>query len=162
MIQIRRIERPDLQACFEISQAVYGNDELTNFTEEFIPLVGQVPAPKAPNFAHFLNFGAKEVWSVIEAENNAKEVCVGFVLMADMPHSNSIGFGINKHFARRGIMKPALEEVLNAIETTGRNQPIFAHTSIDNLPAQRLLEGTGFQFQREVIDMMGRHFRYVK
>lgn len=157
---IRNISRPNLEVCSQIAKAVYGSSELNEFTEKYVPKHGRVPEPKVQNFASFLNNGVKELWGIIDSENLDPVSYIGFIVLADNPHRNSIGFGINKHFSRKNKAKYALSFALFEMQSKYIGQTIYAHTSKDNLPAQTLLASVGFKYAGEEIDFMGAHFKY--
>ena len=75
-----------------------------------------------------------------------KETVVGFVLISDLPHRNSIGFSINSKFARKGIMSSAWKLIKHS---PCINYPFYASTSQRNFAALRLLEKLGFQNTNE-------------
>jgi len=93
----------------QISTAIFGAPEDINFAEEFVPHAGKIPSPKVANFAGFLVNGPKHLWAIFSDDN--PKIPVGFILIADSPHRNSIGFCIKRNFARKGLMRQAWEEI---------------------------------------------------
>ena len=157
---LRNISRPDIEVCNQIAAAVYGSAELTEFTEKHVPQLGRVPEPKVQNFARFLNNGVKELWGIIDSENLDPVSYIGFIVLADNPHKNSIGFGINKHFSRKNMAQYALSCAIFEMQSKYKGQTIYAHTSKDNLPAQALLASVEFKYAGEETDFMGAHLKY--
>lgn len=122
-----------------IAQAVYGTAEDASFLEEFVPLGGRVPSNKVTNFANFLSRTPTCLWALFEDDTQQK--VIGFILIANVPHTNSIGFGLNKSYARNGLMKKAWEEIKNDQCIT---LPLNGYTSIRNTSAIAFLEACGF------------------
>ena len=122
-----------------IAEAVYGTAEDAAFSEEFVPPGGRVPSNKVTNFAIFLARTPTCLWALFEDDTQQK--VIGFILIANVPHSNSIGFGLNKSYARNGLMKKAWEEIKNDQCIT---LPLNGYTSIRNTSAIAFLEACGF------------------
>jgi RimJ/RimL family protein N-acetyltransferase len=100
-----------------------------------------VPNPKVSNFTTFLINIPKCLWVVYY-----EETVVGFILISDSPHRNSIGFSINLKFTRMGIISSAWELIKSS---PCINYPIYAVTSQRNNAALRLLEKLGFRNTNE-------------
>lgn len=133
----------------QIATAVYGTPEDTAFMEEFIPPRGRVPELKIPNFSGFLTSYPTCLWAVF-SDDLQKEV-VGFILIANKPHPNAIGFGIKKAFSRKGIMHKAWEEIKTQ---PCINYPLYGYTSKRNTAAIDFMESCGFD-KNGVINFMG-------
>jgi predicted acetyltransferase len=126
-----------------VSNAIFGSTIEIEFSEQFIPSRGKVPIPKVSNFTTYLINVPKYFWVVYY-----EEIIVGFVLISDFPHQNSIGFGINYKFAQMGIISSAWELIKfnQCIE-----YPLYAITSKRNTAALNLLKKLGFQYTNKNI-----------
>ncbi len=138
---IPREERQQQSALIHaMAQAVYGTAEDAAFTEEFVPPGGRVPENKVTNFARFMSSAPTCLWALFE--DDTQQNVVGFVLIANVPHNNSIGFGIKKAYARQGLMKKAWEEIKNH---PCINYPLNGFTSKRNNGAIAFMEACGFE-----------------
>ena len=126
----------------EIGNTIFGTDESTKFAEEFIPPRGRVPSPKNIKFANFLAKQTRCLWVVYTDEH--KEQIAGFILVADLPHPNAIGFGLNPTYKRKGLMSRAWKEIMLSGECI--RFPINAYTSEKNTGAINFLQKNKFQF----------------
>lgn len=144
----------------QIAHAVFGSDEDIRFTEEFVPKAGRIPAPKRDNFSQFLTYGPKYLWAVFPDDSTIKPV--GFILIADRPHFNSIGFGINKRFSKQGLMSKAWLEIKNSPEWNQVTFPLFGNTSQRNIAANKFLQKIGFKFLNgfEFMGEPSNHYEY--
>ena len=124
-----------------VSVAIFGSQKESEFSEQFVPSIGRVPNPKVSNFTNFLINVPKCFW-VIYYEGTV----VGFVLISDLPHRNSIGFSINSKFVRMGIISSAWELIKSS---PCIKYPLYASTSHRNLAALGLLEKLGFRNTNE-------------
>lgn len=131
----------------QISTAIFGTPEDINFAEEFVPPAGKIPNPKVANFAGFLVNGPKHLWAVFSDDN--PKIPVGFILIADMPHTNSIGFCIKRNFAIKGLMRQAWEEIKNSSEWGNITFPLYGSTSQRNAAANQFLTNIGLKFIEE-------------
>lgn len=138
----------------QISNSVFGDRQEIEFSELYIPIGGRVPNPKSENFTNFLIYGPNLLWAIKE-DNDV----IGFALIADSPHNNAIGFGINSNHANQGIMKKVWKEICN---NPAVRYPLYGYTSKRNLPANRLLESCGFELDGECVYMGESSFRYIK
>ena len=106
MITIEFIPREDRHSYSDviesISEAVFGDVEKINFMEEFLPINGRIPNPKVLRFSNYLHSHIKLLWAI-----RYNDEIVGFISIDDLPHFNAIGFGINVHFAKKGIVSAA-------------------------------------------------------
>jgi len=136
-----------------IATSCFGNDEQVQFIEEYIPARGRVPEPKVANFEGFLLRATKHLWAIYE--NDAQNSVVGFVLIADIPHQNSIGFGIEVNYARQGIMRKAWEEIEPQLVEIGVPFPLNGYTSARNEAANAFMTAIGFILQEGEIDFEG-------
>jgi len=139
----------------EIANAVFGDAQKIGFMEEFVPPGGRAPSPKVQNFADFLINYPKCLWAV-----RFNNIVVGFILIADMPHRNSIGFGIDFNYKEKVIMKAAwaLISLDKCIQ-----YPLYGSTSTRNIGAQKFLTSIGFKNTHEDFDFMGEpSYKYVK
>jgi hypothetical protein len=146
--------RYQIDTLSQISNAIFGNDTETAFSEYYIPNAGRLPKPKPQNFTQFLVNGPNYLWA-IKVDNTA----VGFVLIADMPHANSIGFSINSKYANKGIMTRAWAEISTHPDII---YPLYANTSQRNVAANQLLERCGFGIEGEFEFDGEPSFKYVK
>jgi RimJ/RimL family protein N-acetyltransferase len=138
----------------EIAEACFGDNDKANFSEEFVPPGGKVPAPKAENFVRFLGSRPKLLWAI---QHNAKTV--GFILISDIPYQNSIGFGIDVNYAGKGIVTEAFNQIKCHEQII---YPLYGYTSVNNTRANNLLTKLGFELNGEV-NFLGEHsFKYVK
>ncbi len=80
----------------DISNAIYGTPEAAIFAEEHIPEPECVPAPKVKFFKNYLMCSTQHLWAVYASKD--QKIVVGYVLIGDEPHHNSIGFGINPKY----------------------------------------------------------------
>lgn len=119
-----------------IAEAVYDSGEKISFIEEFVPPGGRVPTPQAERFAQNLAIFPRQLWAV-----SYKKQVVGFILIADIPHRNAVGFGIDCCYARRGIMSHAFNLIKNSPEI---RFPLYGYTSQRNIAVHRLLKKLGF------------------
>lgn len=138
----------------QISNAIFENDNEAKFAETFIPAGGKVPKPKPNNFTNFLINVPKCLWAI-----NYEGMIIGFVLICDMPHANSIGFSINSSYANKGIMKKAWKEICNHADI---RYPLNAYTSMNNEPAINLLKSIGFEVNQEIDYLGEKSFHYIK
>lgn len=120
-----------------VSKAIFGSQIESEFSEQFVPSRFRVPNPKVSNFTSFLMNGPKCFWVIYH-----EETIVGFILISDRPHKNSIGFSINSEFAQKGIISSAWELIKSS---PCINYPLYAKTSKRNIPSLRLLEKLGFR-----------------
>lgn len=130
-----------------VAEAVYGSPEKSAYSEQFIPIRGQVPEPKVVNFTKFLINIPKCLWVVY-----FNDLIVGFILIIDMPHPNSIGFGIDVDFSSKGITYDAWLLVKSDVCI---KFPLFASTSKRNIGANKLLKKIGFEDLCEDFDFFG-------
>jgi hypothetical protein len=147
------------QLIQEIARAIYGTPKEVAFAETYIPLGGRVPgrnpAEKQNNFARYLFNGPRLLWAIQEDGQT-----VGFVMIG-MPHPqslNTIGFSINSHYARRGILGRAFDLIR---QDTAIAYPLFAETSEWNIPAQKLLLSKGFTEVKRFVFFGEPSIRYV-
>lgn len=138
----------------QISNSVFGDKQEIEFSELYIPISGRVPNPKSENFTNFLIHGPNLLWAVKEGD-----IVIGFILIADLPHDNSIGFSINSNYANRGIMKRAWEEICNSPDV---RYPLYGGTSQNNVSANKLLLSCGFELHEEFTYLGEPSFRYIK
>jgi len=152
-------ERPaNRELVREISRAIFGSAESADFAEEYVPHSARVPYPKADQFSQFLLRYPKCLWAVFE--NDKKERVAGFVLISDLPHINSVGFGINPDYAGKGIMLLAWNEIiLNSEQCI--SFPLNAYTSQRNKPAIRFLDKIGFVPAGNIEFQGDPSFKYV-
>ena len=150
MITIEFIPREDRHSYSDviesISEAVFGDEEKINFMEEFLPINGRIPNPKVLRFSNYLHSHFKLLWAI----RNNDEI-VGFISIDDLPHFNAIGFGINVHFAKKGIVSAAWQ-LAKSFEKI--NYPLNAYTSQRNISANKFIERNGFTFECE-LDFQG-------
>lgn len=157
---IKYIDKSNRIECAKISEAVFGSTELAEFTEKFVPDRGKVPTPKAGNFTNYLQSAVNHLFAILNPNGDNNEEYIGFILLSDMPHKHSLGIGLNKNFAGRGIAKTSLAFALESLMKLGVNTPLFAHTSKENKAANELLKSVGFRFVSEITDSMGPHNKY--
>ena len=138
----------------QISNAVFGDKQEIEFSEMYIPDGGRVPNPKSENFTNFLIHGPKLLWAVKEGD-----IVIGFVLIADLPHVNSIGFSINSNYANKGIMRKAWKEICSSPDV---RYPLYGSTSQNNVSANKLLLSCGFELDNEFSYAGEPSFRYIK
>lgn len=131
----------------KIAEAIFGAPEDVLFAEEFVPPAGKIPSPKVANFAGFLFNSPKHLWAIFSDDN--PKIPVGFILIADMPDTNSIGFCIKRNFARKGLMRQAWEEIKNSHEWGNITFPLYGSTSQRNAAANQFLTNIGFKFIEE-------------
>lgn len=127
-----------------MAQAVYGTAEDAAFTEEFVPVGAQPKNNKALAFGNFITNMPTCLWALFD--DDTQQNVVGFILIADKPHTNSIGFGIKKAYARQGLMKKAWEEIKNH---PCINYPLHGFTSKRNNGAIAFMERCGFKMNGE-------------
>ena len=130
-----------------LANVIYGCEEQISFTEAFIPFNGRVPSPKASNFANYLIRYPNLLW-VIKFKGEA----IGFIIVSNLPFKNSFGVSINRNFARQGFIQKAFNIIKYSKEI---NYPLFAYTSIRNVPAKNLLIKLGFDLTDEKVQFMG-------
>jgi ribosomal protein S18 acetylase RimI-like enzyme len=137
----KSVRNQNIELVQKIADAIFGTPESAEFAERFVPAGGKVPYPKERYFSDFLLNYPKCLWAVFDSEK--QENVVGFILISDRPHDNSMGVGINPAYNRRGLMTKACNEIIS-----GNNQciifPLNAYTSENNKAAIGLLEKTGF------------------
>ena len=131
----------------QISTAIFGTPEDVLFAEEFVPPDGKIPNPKVATFVNFLTNYTNHLWGIF-ADDNLK-IPVGFILIADNPHPNSIGFCIKRKFARKGLMRQAWEEIRKSPQWQSIDFPLFGQTSQRNTAANQFLTNIGFKFIEE-------------
>ena len=129
-----------------IAAAVFGDQEKINFMEEFLPITNRIRDPKDLRFSNYLHSNYKLLWAI-----RYNDEIVGFISIDDFPHFNSIGFGINVNFAKKGIVSAAWQ-LAKSFEQI--NYPLYAGTSQRNIPANKFLEKNGFIFECE-LDFQG-------
>lgn len=153
---IPRNERlENYQLIREISEAIFGSDDDTNFAEFFVPLGGRVPKPQSENFEKFLINAPTCLWAIYSGD-----CVVGFILIGDIPHPNSIGFSINSKYSNQGIMKKAWKQICDNPNIT---YPLNAYTSKRNELAKKLLGSLEFNQMKNEIDFCGESsFHYKK
>jgi ribosomal protein S18 acetylase RimI-like enzyme len=157
---LKYIDKSNRIECAKIAEAVFGSAELAEFTEKFVPANGRVPIPKTGNFTNYLQGAVKHLFAILNPNGGNNEEYIGFILLSDIPHKHSIGIGLGKNYAQRGIAKTALAFALESLINLGVEMPIFAHTSNDNKAANELLKSVDFQFVSEITDFMGPHNMY--
>lgn len=139
-----------------IALAVYGTSEDAAFMEDFVPPGARVPGNKVINFATFIARTPTCLWALFEDET--QQNVVGFVLIANVPHANSIGFGIKKAHARKGLMTKAWEEIKKHPCIT---YPLHGATSKRNRAAIAFMEVCGFKKNGEINFMGEDSWRFV-
>lgn len=157
---IKKVDKSNLGDCTKIAEAVFGRTELAAFTEEFVPLRGRVPSPKVENFANYLNRVVKDLFAILNPNSGNNDEIIGFILLSDTPHKHSLGIGINKNFAGKGIGKTALIFALENLKNSGIELPIYAHASKENTATIELLTSVDFRFVSEISDFIGSHNLY--
>lgn len=133
----------------DIANAVFGNVEQANFSEEFVPEAGRVPNPKKRNFANFLLNGPKLLWAI-----QYDDKTVGFIIIQDMPYPNAVGISINSDYSGKGIASEAFKQIKSNSRVVF---PLFGYTSVRNIKAQSLMEKLGFVKQSEEINFCGEN-----
>ena len=150
MITIEFIPKEDRHSYSDviesISEAVFGDEEKINFMEEFLPINGRIPNPKVLRFSNYLHSHIKLLWAI-----RYNDEIVGFISIDDLPHFNAIGFGINVHFAKKGIVSAAWQLAKSSEKI---NYPLNAYTSQRNISANKFIERNGFTFECE-LDFQG-------
>ncbi len=157
---LKHIDKSNRFECTKIAEAVFGSTELAEFSEKFVPDRGKVPTPKTGNFTNYLQGAVKHLFAILNPTGNDNGEYIGFILLSDIPYKQSLGIGLNKSFVGRGIGKTSLVFALEALMKLGIENPIFAHTSKDNIAANELLKSVGFRFVSEITDFMGQHNKY--
>jgi hypothetical protein len=143
------------ELVLQISNAVFGDIDKISFSERFVPLMARVPEPKVQNFSNFLINFPKHLWAI--RYNN---IVVGFILISDNPHNNSIGFGIDIHYTRLNISYNAWQLIKSDILI---KYPLNAYTSQKNVCANNFLTKIGFLKTDDTINFMGEpSFKYIK
>jgi hypothetical protein len=150
----RNERRNKIDIVKQISNAVFGEISEIEFSELFIPKGGRVPNPKVENFANLIIHGPNCLWAIKEVDS-----IVGFVLIADLPHENSIGFSINSNYANQGIMRTAWKEICS---NPAIRYPLYGSTSQNNVSAKKLLLSCGFELDNEFSYSGELSFKYVK
>ncbi|GMU87260.1 MAG: hypothetical protein AMXMBFR48_25010 [Ignavibacteriales bacterium] len=130
-----------------IAEAVYDSEEKISFMEEFVPPGGRVPHPQAELFAQYLSMDPRQLWAV-----SYKKQVVGFILIADIPHRNAVGFGIDCRYANCGIMSHAFTLIKSSPEI---RFPLYGYTSQRNIAVHRLLKKLGFLLTDESVLFLG-------
>ena len=139
---INRENRSEKRNILEsVSNAIFGSQTESEFSEQFVPSTYKVPNPKGSNFTTYLINVPKCFWVVYY-----EDTIVGFVLISDLPHKNSIGFSINSKFAQKGIISSAWELIKSS---PCINYPLYARTSQRNFASLKLLEKLGFRNTNE-------------
>jgi RimJ/RimL family protein N-acetyltransferase len=139
----------------EIALAIYGSPEKIIFSEEFIPPGGRVPGDKVSNFSDYLVYGPNLLWAV-----KFHDKVVGFILIGNQPHPNSIGFSIDKNYAHQGIASAAFNLIRN---NPLIKLPLNGYTSSRNIGAKRFLEKNDFKLIASNINFMGEmsdHYKF--
>ena len=131
----------------QISTAIFGAPEDINFAEEFVPPKAKISSPKVVTFVEFLTNYTNHLWAIFSDDN--PKIPVGFILIADIPHPNSIGFCIKRNFARKGLMRQAWEEIRQSSQWQEIDFPLFGQTSQRNAAANQFLLNIGFEFMEE-------------
>lgn len=131
----------------QISNAVFGDNLKAEFTERYVPDRGKVPGSKVQNFSSFLQRMPTCLWAL-----RYQGTVVGFILIGDIPHANSIGFGIDVNYANMGILSEALVQIRKSDCII---YPLYAYTSARNKAAECLLKKSGFIITGEQIFFMG-------
>jgi hypothetical protein len=158
--RIRCLGNRNKQEIKGIVTAFLGTEEQVEYAEQFIPEGARLPAPKAANFERYLFGGRPHLWAIYDSDD--QRMIVGFILIGDAPHKNSIGFGINMNHARRGLMKRAWNEIRPHLSEIGVQSPLNAYTSERNQGAHKFLTAIGFVLQDEKLDFLGESSnRYV-
>jgi hypothetical protein len=124
-----------------VSNVIFGSQIESEFSEKYVPSMFRVPNPKVSNFTKFLINVPKCFWVVYY-----EETIVGFVLISDSPHPNSIGFSINSKFAQKGVISAAWDLIKSS---PCINYPLYARTSQRNFAAMKLLDKLGFRNTNE-------------
>lgn len=125
-----------------ISNAIYETTEDAEFNDAFVPVQARPPQNQTTNFSRFLLNGTKALWSIHTSSEKNEDDIIGFILIADLPHKNAIGFGLKKEFSNRGIMKKACKEVLASENVIF---PINAYTAAINESSIKLLSHLDFE-----------------
>ena len=143
--QTERVQNREL--LNKIAEAIFGTPEDINFAEEFVPPDGKTQNPKVATFVEFLTNYTNHLWGIFSDDN--PKIPLGFILIADMPHPNSIGFCIKRNFARKGLMRQAWEEIRQSSQWQEIDFPLFGQTSQRNTAANQFLTNIGFKFIEE-------------
>ena len=143
--QTERVQNREL--LNKIAEAIFGTPEDINFAEEFVPPDGKTQNPKVATFVEFLTNYTNHLWGIFSDDN--PKIPLGFILIADMPHTNSIGFCIKRNFARKGLMRQAWEEIKNSSEWGNITFPLYGSTSQRNAASNQFLTNIGFKFIEE-------------
>jgi RimJ/RimL family protein N-acetyltransferase len=132
----------------EITEAIFGNPTEIAFSEEHIPVNGRVPFPKKEKFKGYLLDFPELLWAI---QFNGKTI--GFLLVSDMPFKNAVGFSINSAYSKKGVATTAFE----LAKAEGRfTYSLYGYTSVNNIPAQRLLIRCGFEQVHDTVNFMGQ------
>jgi RimJ/RimL family protein N-acetyltransferase len=157
---INYINRPNLDSCKRIAQSLYGSIQKIEFTEKYVPEIERFEEPKVEVVSNYLNQdpSIKHLWAILD-DNSKLEI--GYILIADLPHENSIGYSIDVNYSNKGIMAKSLKLVLQEINLLNLPHPINVHTLIENEPSNRLLIRLGFTFHGKITDqIVGEHNLY--
>ena len=158
---IQYINRPNIEVCNRISEALFGSQEKIDFTEKHVPEIERFDEPKVESVSKYLDQDPSilHLWAIVD-DNSKKEI--GYILIANLPHFHSIGFSIDVDYSNRGIMSKSLALVLNEIDNMKLMRPINVHTMIENEPSNRLLQKLGFTFNGAISDdIIGQHNHYT-
>jgi RimJ/RimL family protein N-acetyltransferase len=157
---IQYVIRPNFDTCYKIAQSLYGDKSRIEFTERYVPEIERFEEPKIEVVTNYLNKDAsiKHLWA-IQDDTSSNEI--GYILIADLPHENSIGYSIDVNYSNHGIMSKSLKQVLDSISNSDFVRPIHVHTLIENEPSNRLLRSLGFRFNGIIKDdIIGEHNHY--
>lgn len=137
----------------EIANSVFGSEELAAFSEEFVPVRCRVPKPKSEHFANFILNSPRLLWAI-----QYNSITVGFILIGDMPHRNSMGISINSEYSNKGVASQAFNQIKSHPEIS---YPVYGYTSVRNINAQRFMDSIGFKREPENINFCGENsFKY--
>lgn len=107
--------------------------------------LGQLRADLAQQSAADLRRGRgqKYQWVILVGDQPAGWITL---VIANWEHGLAeIGYALSTPFQRRGLMAPALRQLLAELFATTPLARIEARCSVENLASQRVLERTGFQ-----------------
>lgn len=124
----------------ELAFCIYGTNESALFNEKYFPPEGRVPGLGPKRVEHFKQYLLHHPRCIVIVYVDGH--CAGFVIHIDQPFPNSVGFGLHPDYAQQGVMSQAWALII--IHCTCFQFPLYAYTSIRNVPANKFLLKNGF------------------
>ncbi len=136
----------------ELAEKIYESYRL-----DALPDSPQVPFSK-------LNEDEKHKWLIARQKVtfivSIASMPIGFMTVINRNQEVNFGFGVFQEYRRKGYMREVIPQAMEFIADLHPGVRIFSSTEENNIPARRLLEGTGFRFSKSELRGEDQYRKY--